>query len=294
MKTVYNGHENKGGIYQIRNIQNGKVYIGSTICFKRRYSQHESKLKKGTHFNKHLLSAWNKYGSAQFLFEVLEVNEGSREEIRKQEQVIIDSYSDKWERCYNLDKRTKHCQQTWSKNPETTSRKKSANAKKLWADPDFRERMSGENHPSYGKSRTEQVKKKISKANKGNTAFKGKSHSKKTKVIMSKMAKARGVSEKTRIAQKKALTGRKQTIAHIQKRVKARENYIVKQSTKKKIGIANSKRYDCTLVDPLGNHYSSIQNLSEFCRIHNLRSSKIHLVIQRKRNHHKGWTLLAN
>ena len=48
MKTVYNGHENKGGVYQIRNIQNGKVYIGSTICFKRRCSQHESKLKKGT------------------------------------------------------------------------------------------------------------------------------------------------------------------------------------------------------------------------------------------------------
>ena len=75
----------KSGIYQIRNIKNGKVYIGSTNDLKKRKSGHFSNLEKNKHVNKHLQNAWNKYGFDSFVFEILEVvEENSQLIIREQ------------------------------------------------------------------------------------------------------------------------------------------------------------------------------------------------------------------
>jgi len=63
------------GIYQIRNTVNGKVYVGSAVCFPRRKAQHYSLLRKGMHHSQKLQSAWLKYGEESFSFEVLEVVE---------------------------------------------------------------------------------------------------------------------------------------------------------------------------------------------------------------------------
>ena len=41
--------KNKGGIYKIKNIINGKVYIGSAIYFIKRWSVHKSELKNNKH-----------------------------------------------------------------------------------------------------------------------------------------------------------------------------------------------------------------------------------------------------
>jgi len=59
------------GIYQIQNLVNWKRYIGSAIDINRRWGEHRRRLLCGTHVNKHLQSAWNKYGSAQFSFKTL-------------------------------------------------------------------------------------------------------------------------------------------------------------------------------------------------------------------------------
>lgn len=59
-------------IYQIRNLINNKVYIGSTFRFNRRKRLHSYLLKKGLHKNIHLQRAWNKYGKVSFIFEILE------------------------------------------------------------------------------------------------------------------------------------------------------------------------------------------------------------------------------
>ena len=59
------------GIYEIRNKINGKVYIGSAIRFSERKSRHWAMLRGGYHYNKHLQSAWNKYGEDSFEFNVL-------------------------------------------------------------------------------------------------------------------------------------------------------------------------------------------------------------------------------
>src|SRR4051794_10532754 len=61
------------GIYQIRCLANGKVYVGSAVNFRARWTNHRSALVKGSHHSPRLQRAWRKYGADQFVFEVLEV-----------------------------------------------------------------------------------------------------------------------------------------------------------------------------------------------------------------------------
>ncbi len=39
----------KAGIYQIRNSQNGKLYIGSAVNVRNRWVEHRKLLRKGAH-----------------------------------------------------------------------------------------------------------------------------------------------------------------------------------------------------------------------------------------------------
>ena len=61
------------GIYEIENLVNGNFYIGSAVNIDKRWGQHRSDLRKGKHINKHLQSAFNKYGENAFKFMILEV-----------------------------------------------------------------------------------------------------------------------------------------------------------------------------------------------------------------------------
>lgn len=60
------------GIYAIVNIANDKIYIGSALDFKDRWRLHKLALNKNKHHNRHLQSAWNRYGEQNFLFVVIE------------------------------------------------------------------------------------------------------------------------------------------------------------------------------------------------------------------------------
>ncbi len=81
----------KGGIYVIRNIVNGKLYVGSAKCFGQRWQIHSCALEKGKHHSYHLQDSWNKYGAGSFVVEVLEVVEDV-EQLRKREQEWINSF----------------------------------------------------------------------------------------------------------------------------------------------------------------------------------------------------------
>lgn len=77
------------GVYQIRNIENNKFYIGSTsLSFEKRKTVHFSNLKRGNHHSKKLQNAYNKYGDKSFVFEILE--ECVPEDCIKNEQKWID------------------------------------------------------------------------------------------------------------------------------------------------------------------------------------------------------------
>ena len=59
-------------IYRIRNTVNGKKYIGSTCNGGARFAHHQARLKRGVHDSPILQAAFNKYGDAAFVFEIIE------------------------------------------------------------------------------------------------------------------------------------------------------------------------------------------------------------------------------
>lgn len=61
------------GIYEIRNIKNNKVYIGSSKNIENRWKQHLYMLKNNKHHSVYLQNAWNKYGESNFSFSTIEI-----------------------------------------------------------------------------------------------------------------------------------------------------------------------------------------------------------------------------
>jgi group I intron endonuclease len=71
------------GIYCIENIVNNKKYIGRSVNIYGRWAYHKSALNKNIHMNNYLQHSWNKYGSENFKFYILE--ECSIEELAEKE-----------------------------------------------------------------------------------------------------------------------------------------------------------------------------------------------------------------
>lgn len=68
----------------------------------------------------------------------------------------------------------------------------------------------------------------------------------------------------------------------------------IKLSDEQKRNIAQhkSKTYITSLQSPTGEVYTSITNLAEFCRQHNLLQPALYSVISGKRKRHRGWKLI--
>ena len=62
----------KSGVYVIRNSFDSKIYIGSSVYIRNRWSSHKGELIKKTHHNTHLQRFVNKNGFECLIFEVLE------------------------------------------------------------------------------------------------------------------------------------------------------------------------------------------------------------------------------
>lgn len=60
------------GVYRIRCVITGKVYVGSSLDLDRRLYGHRRKLILGKHANAHLQASWNKHGPDAFVLEILE------------------------------------------------------------------------------------------------------------------------------------------------------------------------------------------------------------------------------
>jgi group I intron endonuclease len=91
------------GIYMIKNLVNGKVYIGKTKNLYRRRHQHFQELKKNKHLNNYLQKSFNKYGSENFEFIVIEC--AKNELLGKREYYWCEYYKSYQRSCgYNIDK----------------------------------------------------------------------------------------------------------------------------------------------------------------------------------------------
>jgi group I intron endonuclease len=60
----------RSGIYAIRS-ESGRQYIGSAVCIKKRWGEHDRQLRTGKHHSRLLQREWDKRGGQGFRFEVL-------------------------------------------------------------------------------------------------------------------------------------------------------------------------------------------------------------------------------
>ncbi|MDQ3748407.1 MAG: GIY-YIG nuclease family protein [Acidobacteriota bacterium] len=60
------------GVYQIRNLVNEKVFIGSAFNLDGVFSKNKSQLDAGIHLSKSLQTDWDDLGTDNFVFEILE------------------------------------------------------------------------------------------------------------------------------------------------------------------------------------------------------------------------------
>lgn len=133
------------GIYMWQHRRSGKVYVGSSVLLLKRKKAHLNKLRRGSHYNKHLQSAWTKYGEKAFNF--IEIELCAEDRLIEREQYWIDYYdSSKNENGYNLSpnaesrlgavltEESKERLRTAQRNPEVRN-KKSKSQKEAWKDP---------------------------------------------------------------------------------------------------------------------------------------------------------------
>ena len=72
LKQEYKQTPRAMGIYQLRNIVNGKVFVGSSKNLDGMFNRHRFGLTNGVHINKDLQNDWNDLGQEHFAFEILE------------------------------------------------------------------------------------------------------------------------------------------------------------------------------------------------------------------------------
>ena len=164
------------GIYEIRNIENGHRYIGSSNNIYKRFNEHRCVLNKNDSHCRILQNAWNKYERDIFKFSVLLVCDIDM--LLYYEQIFLDRHPR-----YNI-----------SECAEATTR----GIKKT------KEQIKRMSESQIGKKLSEETKRKISAANKGQIPWmKGRHHSEETKIKLSESQKGKRCTEESKSKMRK-------------------------------------------------------------------------------------------
>ena len=86
------------GVYAIRNLMSGRMYIGKSVNITNRIYKHYNSLNNNGHYNTHLQNSWNKYGNNSFIWGIIE--EYSPDKLDEMEKYWIDYY-DTYNNGYN-------------------------------------------------------------------------------------------------------------------------------------------------------------------------------------------------
>ena len=72
INRAYQERVKPSGVFQVKNLSNGKVLLGSSLNLEGPLNKHRFMLKVNSHPNKELQKDWNEFGPDQFAFEILE------------------------------------------------------------------------------------------------------------------------------------------------------------------------------------------------------------------------------
>ena len=290
MQFNYDGSSLKSGVYKLTNTTNGRIYVGSCKEFKTRWKQHSKSLEMNKHSNRFLLNDFNKCGTDAFVFEILEVTEGTKEERLAREQLYLDQHYDNLLRCYNLRKVAISREGYRSSTPEETQQKCSKAAKDSWADPIQKNKRSMAQKDAQG---TEEARKRASEK------FLALWATPEHQQAMSECRKRRwaSMSEEERAKIKQTLTGGTDPLAHrktattrrrkLEARIPSVQqvlDYTGKTTSKSKMFLK------ANLLSPAGVLYCNIYNLRAFSEEQALDAWKLQQVIEGQRWSYKGWT----
>jgi group I intron endonuclease len=142
-------------IYQITNMITGDYYVGSAQSFARREWQHRYDLKRGAHKNPHMQASWNKYGEEAFVFEVLEEHPEDQDILAVENGYLHQHVGNP--NCFNINRdayqsRLGQILSQDTKDAISQSRKG---------------KHAGSNHYRHGQTVSDEVRAKISAAQKG-------------------------------------------------------------------------------------------------------------------------------
>jgi hypothetical protein len=73
LNREYQERPKPAGVFQVKNIANGRVLLGSSLNLDGALNGHRFMLKTDSHRNKALQDEWHEYGADKFAFEILEV-----------------------------------------------------------------------------------------------------------------------------------------------------------------------------------------------------------------------------
>lgn len=112
LKRKYKETMRPMGVFQIRNLANGKVFIGSSVNLEGILNRHKFALNAGSHQNKTLQTDWNELGAESFTFEILEElvmreNLDIKKELEFLEDLWLENLQPYGDKGYNERKKTR-------------------------------------------------------------------------------------------------------------------------------------------------------------------------------------------
>ncbi len=150
------------GIYGIRHLASGQLYVGSAQSINLRWNIHIHHLRQGTHIARYLQHAFSKHGEDAFAFEVLEIVEGI-DDLLAHEQVWLDR-TQATDPKFGYNTRTVAASNRGHKHSAETLAKMRAVQKVVQSTPEARARVGLR---SKGRVMSAEARLKLSVANRG-------------------------------------------------------------------------------------------------------------------------------
>src|SRR5690349_19467824 len=114
LKREYQQNQPPMGVYQIWNLTNEKLLVGSSLNLPGIFNRYKLQLQAGSHPNKALQAEWNQFGGENFVFEILDELQPKeapghdyREDLALLEDLWLEKLQPYGERGYNEKKKSR-------------------------------------------------------------------------------------------------------------------------------------------------------------------------------------------